>query len=416
VYLLGDGEKKLRATQYSCFRQEMRRERKKLLRTNLINDIVARWQDDTLMEQMYVTKMKDFEEETEASDAEMLQVKTMIEEQCIQYAQRGLETAQSLKNPSLQTLCRHLYELQNRPWEACCVLSRLDEFSTILQTWRKHYVDTIVATVVLTYRALWERGSTIDDLYERVEYHDDVYHVIPSSVPGHEDILKTWPSIDNRLYAFIDTLNAEHERTRQPRNMSIVGGVKLAAFVKDKQNVHTRIISKQMNDTMNILFTTPVPAEQKTFIEIRAAWERLNLGATLDGRKLTRAVVLTDVQEWGNKSLICKEGDYLYRRLLQHLWARIKTFDTEQSDELVRRLFEECFDALRMCTQGHLSRLTNVLVGFDTNVRGGVSLQDKMAEIARQETTEEEKRAAALVVLNEYVVPEGEHSAWLDAF
>jgi len=171
-----------------------------------------------------------------------------------------------------------------------------------------------------------------------------------------------------------------------------------------------------MNDTLAVLFATPVPAEQKTLQEIRSAWVRLNLGGVMENRALLRDTVYKDVQEWGKKSLISKEGDFLYRRILQHLWARMKGFDTETCDELVKRLYEECFDALRMCAHGHVSRLTNVLVGFDSNIRAGVSLQDKMAEIARLNTTEEEKREAAILVMNEYAVPEEGRAAWLDAF
>ena len=396
------------------FITEMRRERKKLLRANLINDIVARWQTNELTEAMFKTKMTAFKNETDSSGAEMTQIGTAIEEQCIQYVQRGFATSQSLKNPSLPTLCRHLYDHQHRPWEVSCLLSRIDEFYAILIAWRKHYVDTIMATVVAQYTGMLERGASLDDLYERVEYHDDVYHNVPSPIPGMADLVHTWPAIDNRLRIYLDNLNMVRQRALRPRHVS--SGLQLAGFVKDKQNVHTGIISKQMNDTLAVLFALPVPAEQKTLQEIWSAWIRLNLGAEMDERKLMRQTVHNDMQVWGKKSLICKEGDYLYRRVLQHLWARMKGFDADTFDELVKRLYEECFDALRMCAHGHVSRLTNVLVGFDMNIRAGVSLQDKMAEIARRDATEDEKREAAVLVMNEYGVPEEGRVAWLDAF
>ena len=82
----------------------------------------------------------------------------------------------------------------------------------------------------------------------------------------------------------------------------------------------------------------------------------------------------------------------------------------------MKRLYEECRDALGMCAQGHIARLTNVLVGFDAAFKAPVSLQDRMADIARQEITEEEKRAAATLVLAEYKVAEPEQAAWLEAF
>lgn len=389
----------------------MRRERKKLLRTILINDIIARWQTNEITEHAFQKKLAAFKSETDASDAEMAQIISTIEEQCIQYVQRGLETSQGLKNPSLPTLCRHLYELQNRPWEVACVMSRIDDFYMFLQAWRKHYVDTITATVTAMFTAILERGGTIDELYERIEYHDDVFHNIPSPIPGYADTIHTWPAIDNRLKIYLDNLEMARERALRPRPKKDPR-LQLSNFVKDTQNVHTTIISKQMNETLVVLFATPVPPEQKTLQEIRVAWERLDLG----GDTLIRQKVYDDVREWGNKSLISKSDDYLYRRILQHLWTRMKLFDEETRDELTKRLFEECFDALRMCTHGHLTRLTNVLVGFDPMIRGGVSLQDKMAEIAREDTADEEKRAAALLVMNEYNVPEEDRAAWFDAF
>ena len=114
--------------------------------------------------------------------------------------------------------------------------------------------------------------------------------------------------------------------------------------------------------------------------------------------------------------MITKENDYLYRTLLQHLWARIKTTAVEIRDEVVRRLYEECHESLSMCAQGHIGRLANVLVGFDETIRPPVSLQDRMAEISRMDRTEAEKRAEAAIVLNDFDVPVEERSAWLDAF
>jgi hypothetical protein len=85
-------------------------------------------------------------------------------------------------------------------------------------------------------------------------------------------------------------------------------------------------------------------------------------------------------------------------------------------DELVKRLYEECRDAVGLCAQGHVARLANVLVGFDDAFKGAVSLQDRMAEISRQTATGDDKRAAAALVLNEFNVADTDRAAWLNAF
>jgi hypothetical protein len=73
-----------------------------------------------------------------------------------------------------------------------------------------------------------------------------------------------------------------------------------------------------------------------------------------------------------------------------------------------------------MCCEGHISRLCNVLVGFDEAfqppVPFGEILQNKMAAIAGLDIPEEEKRKQANAFFDEHRVAQEERSAWLDAF
>ena len=73
-----------------------------------------------------------------------------------------------------------------------------------------------------------------------------------------------------------------------------------------------------------------------------------------------------------------------------------------------------------MCCEGHISRLCNVLVGFDDAFQPPVALgelmQQKMAAIAGLDVSEEEKRRQATQWFTEHGVPEAERVAWLDAF
>jgi hypothetical protein len=96
----------------------------------------------------------------------------------------------------------------------------------------------------------------------------------------------------------------------------------------------------------------------------------------------------------------------------------IKT--SEHKEELCKRLKEELTESVGMCCEGHLSRLCNVLVGFDdaftTVVSKSEMLQKKMAEIAGLELTTRTKKMRAKKVLRELEIPVAEHAAWLDAF
>ena len=97
-----------------------------------------------------------------------------------------------------------------------------------------------------------------------------------------------------------------------------------------------------------------------------------------------------------------------------------KVEDTDTRLELLKRAFEECYESNGMCCDGHISRLCNVLVGFDETfappVPFGEILQAKMAAISLLEVETEEKIRQATAFFNEFAVPEAERTAWLDAF
>ena len=73
-----------------------------------------------------------------------------------------------------------------------------------------------------------------------------------------------------------------------------------------------------------------------------------------------------------------------------------------------------------MCCDGHMSRLCNILVGFDDAFKPPVStrevLQNRMSAIAALELETEEKIKQATDVLNELKIPEDQRGAWLEAF
>ena len=94
--------------------------------------------------------------------------------------------------------------------------------------------------------------------------------------------------------------------------------------------------------------------------------------------------------------------------------------DDERKTEMYKRAWEECYEAVGMCCEGHISRLCNVLVGFDEAFQPPVSfgelLQSKMSVIAGLDVSDEEKRRQATAFFDEYGTPAEERVAWLDAF
>ena len=185
------------------------------------------------------------------------------------------------------------------------------------------------------------------------------------------------------------------------------------AFTDDEQNVHTKVVSDQMNTSLKILLSIPIPETQSTLDEIATAFAN-ELGA--DSRLHD---VYQDMKHWGNVSEIFQKGDYLYRRILRGLWSKLKTYEGEIRRELIKRLWEECSEAAGLCATGHISRLTNVLVGYDENFQSQISIQEMfqnaMVNIRQMNISIEEKHSMAKKTMDDMNIPHEERDAWLDA-
>lgn len=190
----------------------------------------------------------------------------------------------------------------------------------------------------------------------------------------------------------------------------------LGTLARDSQNVHTRVVTDQTNTATNKLLTVVVPETQQTEKTMTLVW--LGILNIAYGSYLR---VAQDVNRWFNTKDCRATGDNLYRRLLRGLVATLAAEkDDERRTEMYRRLWEECHEAVGMCCEGHISRLCNVLVGFDEAfqppVPFGEILQSKMAAIAGLDVSDEEKRKQANAFFDEHGTPQEERVAWLDAF
>jgi hypothetical protein len=191
-----------------------------------------------------------------------------------------------------------------------------------------------------------------------------------------------------------------------------------AQLAADSQNVHTREITQQMKDSINILLAVQVPPEQTGSVrEMRVGWlEKGYSPYEID-------MVYRDVVNWWNKDTIFSENDKLYRRILRGLWWTIKQYKADVRSELEKRLWEELRDGAipySVCTQGHVARISNVMIGFDDAfvppVPIGEILQQKMAAIYGMDVSYEEQIHLAEAVLDELKIPREQYAEWLSAF
>lgn len=192
----------------------------------------------------------------------------------------------------------------------------------------------------------------------------------------------------------------------------------LGRIAADAQSVHTAPVSQQTNAGTEKLLAAAIPNNQQTEKSIMRGWLNMDRVHSIGWNDMLR--VANDVNKWFNTPACRAQNDNLYRRLLRGLVATINRSDDEMRPELYKRLWEECREATGMCCEGHISRLCNVMVGFDEAFQPQVSLgelmQQKMAAIASLDASEEEKRRQATAWFDEMAVPAAERAAWLDAF
>ena len=192
----------------------------------------------------------------------------------------------------------------------------------------------------------------------------------------------------------------------------------LHLIAMDRQNVHTRAVSQQTNKALDILLALQ---RQRNRLMRAPEWmaSRWLLRSYGPWHHVSRTV--NDMMQWYTTNTCRTAGDQLYRLTLDGLYLRIMSHPSEEvRNELYKRSFEECFESVGLCCDGHISRLCNVLVGFDDAfeppVPFGEILQNKMAALFALEIPTEEKLQQAIAFFNEYAVSEEERAPWLEAF
>jgi hypothetical protein len=186
---------------------------------------------------------------------------------------------------------------------------------------------------------------------------------------------------------------------------------KLEFIAKNKQNIHAGAVSKNTDDGVKLLAAFPVPLGQKTLTEIGSAWAPIYSRTKIDP-------VIADMKYWGFKPTVMSSYKNVYQNVLKGLWAKIKTYTGDTRVELIRRLWEECSESVEMCADGHVGRLVNVLVGFDSDikVKTKADFQDAISKIAASSLPNDTKMIDAQKLMDEYNIPQEGRRDWLDAF
>ena len=266
----------------------------------------------------------------------------------------------------------------------------------------------------------YEENPEITEENKDILYMEIVDFIVPFCQRRYEGMLaqgtKTIQEIDDIIFQ----LPFEETRMRlwsmiDIWTMTYKGPVpQLKDIASSEQSVHTTVVLKATNDGIGILSDISVPDGQKTLLEICKAW----VEASVICRKKIEHV-MKDMKFWGSKLTVMHKSKNVYKDVLRGLWAKIKTYNGELYDELIKRLWEECWESIGLCADGHVGRLVNVLVGFDEEFKNDVSpmvyFQNNIALIADADTPLDFKIQQAKKLMDDIGMPEDQRDNWLSA-
>ena len=140
----------------------------------------------------------------------------------------------------------------------------------------------------------------------------------------------------------------------------------IQSIYDDSQNVHNTTINKTTLDTANELVHKYNP--ENTRLEYIYYKTKLFSESSLEKiEKIEKSIhrINTDSSTFGGKGFTLYT---IYQSLLNLIYKH------PQKDDLNERLLDELIDMSDKCSTGHLSRLINVLQGFDTDLKVKVKI------------------------------------------
>ena len=230
-----------------------------------------------------------------------------------------------------------------------------------------------------------------------LDFHD------PSYDYDYEDlVLKDF--LDNFIpdsSEYFSNINQEFfELSEIPKTKNI----NLETIANDKQNVHTKpVVETVLIRAKELINFSKNSGDEEVFFYL-----------------LSDELLSNKAKENMNSYFYSKESIYelpkpTYRMVLQGLWKYIQSQTPNIREEMIERLRQELEDNVGTCTQGNVSRLTNVLNGYDKkSVEPQISLSDIMAQISKEKNPSIRKKKA-IETLKKHKVSKDEYEAWMEA-
>ena len=185
------------------------------------------------------------------------------------------------------------------------------------------------------------------------------------------------------------------------------GSINLQAFANDNQSVHRSSVQNTTHRACLILLERPLIDNQDTLPEILEEFQHPTRVRWIGAR--SRELAITEIT---NDYFNTVAFSIPYRDVLDHVWSFIQLH--VHRNDLILRLAQEVCEGIRMCTNGKMARLINVLQGYDDTLEMEAPkelFQGRIALLLNSPLEEREQAARALLI--EFQIPEQEHASWI---
>ena len=231
-------------------------------------------------------------------------------------------------------------------------------------------------------RAKQERDQLNTRLTERIRRN------IPDTIRQMDEDFR---ATRRRIQHFIEPQQATIQRDPP-------GSIDLRGFANDSQNVHRESVVTSTHDIIRYILEIP----NSTLSEIKRVLQSSNYADI-------REIVLTELTK---DYTTVHAFDQSYANVLDHVWSFIRCH--EHRDSLIQRLCEEVVSGKDMCHSGKMSRLTNILLGFDDSIRV-LSMDEFKLRIAHlMNRPLNERESVARELFEEFHIAQAEREAWLN--
>jgi hypothetical protein len=190
-------------------------------------------------------------------------------------------------------------------------------------------------------------------------------------------------------------------------------------FAIDNQNVHTHIAKSATEKALSVIRSWPLPdLEGKMTFEERFPRVIEAYSCIIDVHVRNQLLDIFKADVTLPVTAFDARYDDLLLRILNHIY--LKDYEVEA----YKVLGSEVMNGSGMCHQGKITRLINVLRGFDDEITACISNEPtreefmaKIGVIASSALTSDQKVVLAKALMTDFVdvVPEAERSSWLEA-